>query len=67
MSPDVQIKDEGPFALVVGDTEAGEEFVDSWGLGVLSVEDLGRVTVTSEVTGQLAAAAQERGLRVEEG
>jgi hypothetical protein len=54
----------GATARVTGESEAGEEFVDAWILGVLSVQDYGRVTITAEVALELARAARECDLRV---
>lgn len=53
-----------PIATVEGETEEGVAFVDSWILGVLSVEDLGRITVTAEVVGEVSAEAGRIGLLV---
>lgn len=61
----VEIEEETGRATVVGGTPQGEEFIDAWGFGVLSVEDVGRVTVTREVVNDLADAAVESGLVVE--
>lgn len=63
--PDVQITLDAATAAVTGETEDGEEFVDAWALGVLTVEDYGRITVTAEVLGDLRKAAAARQLSVE--
>lgn len=62
---DVLIANDGATATVTGETDDGEAFVDAWLLGVLSVQDVGRVTVTSEVIEDFTKAAGEKGLQVE--
>lgn len=62
---DVRVLVDGAVATVEGDTEAGVEFVDSWLLGVLTVLDAGRVTITSEAVNDLRHTAAERGITVE--
>jgi hypothetical protein len=63
---DVRIQVDGATATVEGDTDAGVEFVDSWLLGVLTVEDAGRVTITSEAVNDLRYAARKCEITVEE-
>lgn len=59
---DIRITKDGALATVSGETEDGIAFVDAWILGVLSVEDAGRLTLTSEAVTDLTAAAAREGL-----
>lgn len=53
---DITIKDEGDFVLATGETQRGEEFVDSYVL-VAEVFDVGRVALaTGDVPAFVAAA-----------
>lgn len=62
---DVRITQTEATATVEGNTDAGEAFVDSWIHGVLSVADVGCITVSAEVLGDLRKEATEVGLTVE--
>lgn len=64
---DLRIILDGPVADVTGETPEGERFVDAWVLGVLAVQDSGRITVTSEVVGQVEAHAATQGLTTTRG
>lgn len=61
---DVTVDRDGAVARISGESDDGVSFVDAWLLGVLSVEDSGRVTVTSEVVDELTRAAVATGLQV---
>lgn len=62
---DITILRHGVVADVEGITAEGEEFVDRWQLGTLTVVDAGRIKITSEVVSQFLKDALIEGLDVE--